>query len=83
MKRIKLAWLALALMCLGDGGQNKADRSLHQAAADSDIEQVKSLISNGGDVNAKDNQVRTPLQHAQDTGHAEIVELLKKHAATE
>jgi len=33
--------------------ERKSTKLLHQAAADGDIEQVKSLISKGGDVNAK------------------------------
>jgi len=41
--------------------EKKSAKSLHQAAADRDIEQVKSLISRGVDVNAKDESSCTPL----------------------
>jgi len=41
--------------------QTEPPKSLHQAAADGDIDRVKSLISKGADVNAKDKRGRTPL----------------------
>jgi len=50
--------------------------SLHQAAADGDIEKVKSLISKGEDVNAKDEQGLTPLHQAVSYGHRDVAELL-------
>ena len=39
------------------------------------------LIANGADVNIKDNEGRTPVDCAQDSGHTEIVDLLRKHGA--
>ena len=42
-----------ALVLTARAGTKAAPTPLHQAAADGDIEQVKSLISKGGDVNAK------------------------------
>ena len=56
-------------------------KSLHQAAADGDIDQVKSLISKSADVNAKGNKGRTGLWLAKEKGHKEIVGLLRKHRA--
>ncbi len=54
--------------------------SLHEAAAKGDIEQVKSLISEGADVNGKDYRLNrigmTPLHYAARGGHKDIVELL-------
>jgi len=41
------------------------------------------LISRGADVNAKDWDGKTPLSLAQEQGHTEIIELLKKHGAKE
>jgi len=41
------------------------------------------LIAHGADVNAKDNKGRTPIDCAQDSGHTEIVELLRKHLKEE
>jgi imidazolonepropionase-like amidohydrolase len=56
---------------------------LHQAAADGKIEQVKLLISEGADVDARDGAGRIPLWYAEKEGHTEIVELLRKHGAKE
>ena len=42
-----------ALVLTARAGTKAAPTPLHKAAADGDIEQVKSLISKGGDVNAK------------------------------
>ncbi|MEJ2700924.1 MAG: ankyrin repeat domain-containing protein [Sedimentisphaerales bacterium] len=44
---------------------------------------VELLIAKGANVNARDGGDRTPLLYAQDQGHTEIVELLKKHGAKE
>ncbi len=41
------------------------------------------LIKYGANVNAKDWDGKTPLSRAQEAGHTEIVELLKKHGAKE
>jgi beta-lactamase regulating signal transducer with metallopeptidase domain len=57
--------------------------SLHYAAADGDIEQVKLLIAKGADVNEKDKRGnapqapgQTPLLHAASGGHVEIARVL-------
>lgn len=54
---------------------------LHQAAADGDIEQVKQLISKGADVNAKDEEEKTPLHYAAEAGKMEVVKLLVEAGA--
>jgi len=56
-------------------------KSLHQAAADGEIEQVKSLISKGADINAKDKLGKTALHYAAEKGHAEVAKLLISHRA--
>ncbi|MGB2863329.1 MAG: ankyrin repeat domain-containing protein, partial [Sedimentisphaerales bacterium] len=54
---------------------------LHHAAANGEIERVKLLISEGADVNVKNNEGLTPLHCAAREGHKEIVELLLAHGA--
>jgi ankyrin repeat protein/beta-lactamase regulating signal transducer with metallopeptidase domain len=61
--------------------QDTAIKSLHKAAADGDLEQVKKLIAQGADINAKDSQKRTALQYASEKGHAEVARLLISHGA--
>jgi len=56
-------------------------KSLHKAAADSDIDQVKSLLSRGADVNAEDEEEKTPLHYAAQTGKMEVVQLLVEAGA--
>ena len=56
------------------------DISIHDAAGAAgrkgNMEAVKQHIAAGTDVNARDRQDKTPLQHAAYWGHKEIVELL-------
>jgi len=61
----------------------KATGALHQAAADGDIERVKSLIAKGVDINARDKEGRTALTLAKEKEHKEIVVLLRMHEAKE
>jgi ankyrin repeat protein len=51
-------------------------KTLHDAAADGDIEQVASLIAGGADVNKQNNWGWTPLYTAAAVGHIDIVKLL-------
>ncbi len=53
-----------------------ADISIRQAAYDGNIEAVKQAITDGADVNAKNDFGSTPLIAAALEGHKEIVELL-------
>ncbi len=56
---------------------------LHNAAAAGDIEQVKSLIAKGVDINARDKEGRTALTLAKEKDYKEIVELLRKNETKE
>jgi len=56
-------------------------KSLHEAAADGDIEEVKLLISKGYDVNKEDEEKMTPLHYATETGKMEVVQLLVEAGA--
>jgi ankyrin repeat protein/beta-lactamase regulating signal transducer with metallopeptidase domain len=55
---------------------NKPTKSLHEAASDGDIEQVKLLISKGADINSKDPDGQTPLHLAARHGQIRVAELL-------
>ena len=52
------------------------DISIHEAAAEGNIEAVKQHLATGTDVNAKDKHAVTPLHRAAFYGHKEIAELL-------
>jgi ankyrin repeat protein len=44
---------------------------------------VELLIAKKANINPRDGDGRTPLWYAQQEGHTEIVELLKKHGTKE
>ena len=54
----------------------QSPNTLHEAAKAGKIADVKSFISAGADVNAKDQDGQTPLYYAIQRGHREIAELL-------
>jgi ankyrin repeat protein len=67
---------------------------LHDAAQKGDLTQVKQLITEGANVNAKDKNGITPLHSAAVGdhmavaellfwGHDQMVEFLKQHGATD
>jgi ankyrin repeat protein len=57
------------------------DISIHEAAANGNIEAVKQHIAAGADVNAKNNWGWTPLYYAAWVGHKEVAELLIANGA--
>ena len=61
--------------------QAKPLKTLHQAAADGDIEQVKLNLSQGVDINSEDNRRRTALLRAIEGKHSDIVKFLIDHSA--
>jgi len=61
--------------CFAAAKRWKPTKSLHQAARNGDIGQVKLLISSGANVNEKVDGL-TPLHPAAERGHKDVVELL-------
>ena len=59
MKHLLLTTIA-AVVLVGCGNP-EADRALFQAVKDINIEAAKQAIADGADVNAKDQNGRTPL----------------------
>ena len=57
------------------------DISIHDAVRTGNIEAVKQHIAAGTDVNAKDQNGKTPLHYAAWKGHKEIAELLIANGA--
>lgn len=54
---------------------------LHDAAERGDLEQLKRLIAQGSDVNARDENEATPLHWAVYRGHITVARLLIAHGA--
>jgi len=54
---------------------------LHLAAVSGDLEEVRELLEKGADVNAKDEEGRTPLHWAAGNGYVEVARLLIEHGA--
>ena len=83
MKRLQLTTIA-AVLVVGcattqqpEPSTTKAqDISIHDAAADGNIEAVNQHLEVGADVNARENNKWTPLHYAAFGGHKEVVELL-------
>jgi ankyrin repeat protein len=44
---------------------------------------VKLLLERGADVNAKDDDRKTPLSLAEEEGHSDVADLLRQHGAEE
>ena len=74
MKHLLLTTIA-AVLLVGCGKSPK-EISIHEAAAEGNIEAVKQHLAAGTDVNAKGVGGSTPLYQAARKGHKEIAELL-------
>lgn len=90
MKQAHLLYVIIILIFLFLGCKKKLTKpsestketiTLNQAVTDGDIKQVKLLISNGMDLNAKDEKEITPLCHAIKSGKIELVRLLVEAGA--
>ncbi|HUU17930.1 MAG TPA: ankyrin repeat domain-containing protein [Sedimentisphaerales bacterium] len=64
-------------------GVSRPGTPLLSAVSRGHREVVNLLLVNGANVNAKDNDDRTPLSLAKDKGYEKIVELLRRHGAKE
>jgi ankyrin repeat protein len=59
------------------------DQALIEASLQSDLKQVRDLLGNGADANAKITEGFTAIWLAEGRQHHEIVELLKAHGTKE
>lgn len=57
--------------------------TLHKAVKTGNVEQVKSMLNAGRDVNQRNIYGRTPLGVALQFGHKEIAQLLREHGGKE
>ena len=84
-RRLFCLVLPLALIAAGFKSEpekaNEFSQSLLQVAADGDIDQVKSLLSQGADVNTEDEKGQTALHLAVREGHVTMAELLLSKGA--
>jgi ankyrin repeat protein len=79
------AWLSLALLLIAAGCDKKpaagTTTELHRAAELGDLPRVRSLISKGAEIDAKDKRSLTPLHLAASQGHPETVKVLIANGA--
>lgn len=84
MKHLVISILLIASLCLTSSYAVQSGiitkKTLHQAARDGDIANVKLLISNGANVNEIVDGF-TPLHSAADYGHKDVVEILLLNSA--
>jgi prolyl 4-hydroxylase len=65
-----------------DAGATIGQTSLHIAAAEGDLDEVRNILNSGKiDVNSVDENGWQPLHEAVHSGHLGIVQLLVKHGA--
>ncbi len=80
--RLYLCLLVAGVFILAAGRPAKAS-SLIEAVSMGDTEKVQTLLAQGADVNAKDNDGATALMWAKKKGQKEIVRILKEAGAKE
>ena len=67
--------------CSKSGGSGEHSTALHQAAERGDVGAVEKLVSEGVDVNVRDEGGATPLHAAAFAGHRDVIRLLIKKGA--
>lgn len=68
---------------VGANGHHEGINWLHMACLNGHATIVKLLIARGANVNLKDTYGSTPMEHADNGGHDDIVALLREHGARE
>ena len=81
MKLILTTIAAVVLVGCGESQPKRPDISIHDAAAKGNVEAVKQHLAAGTDVNAKNDDGRTPLDSIYHIrgGKPETFTLLRKH----
>ncbi len=59
------------------GGQSFCERQAYSGH----LEVAKVRFAPGADVNAKDDEGKTPLSYAKEKGHSEVIQFLLGHGA--
>ena len=82
MLAAKIVSLCCAICVSGGTAQStEKDNALHQAIVKGDVEEVRRLIANGANVEARSDQGQTPLHLAAQRGNAQMAALLIKDGA--
>jgi len=71
----------MGLILLGGCQQSDNNAALLDAAQKGDLAKVERLLKRGADINAVDDEERTPSILAAFEGHTQIVKLLRKAGA--
>ena len=83
MTRPNLLILIFAVMTFLPAVATAEYTPLHVFSERGDVAEVKRLLDAGADVNAKDNDGRTPLYYARISDYAEVLKLLLAAGAVE
>ena len=78
---IRIALLALVLLCPPAAGAQDLNEEFFAASRKGDVAALKALLDKGVDVNAKTRYGATALSYACDKGHVEVVRLLIERGA--
>ena len=76
MKKLTIASLIAFCVTIFSLNGFASAEPLNEAAKEGDLDEVKRLIEDGANIEAKDASSATPLYNAVDRGHKELAELL-------